>query len=442
MNTQSPAPPGLPSGTPLLTRYHLGRLLTGKLAKASGLMFIFTIGGGVLGYAFQVLMGRMLSIADYGRFVTMMALLGLLGVPLGTLSMVVSRRASNYRAQNQPDRMAAMFWWIYRRIFWIGLAAMLAALPFTSLLRDFLKLESFVPAWIYLLLTFTVLFGPVNIAFLQAQQNFRWLAINSLVVHGFKVFFCVTLVYAGFKLNGALMGMVLANMAAWILTSLPLRSLVTQPIGAEQIKEHLFFKGAIPVLIANISFAVMTQLDLLLVNHYFDPHQAGVYAVAAILGKAVMYLPAAITIAMFPMVAENESHSQSSSHLFLNAMVLVTCLSGGGAVFYFLFANDIMTLLYGQKYQGAAELLKLYGFAMLPMTLVMVAEHFLIAKGRVIFAYVMMVGIPFVLFATHTHHARLIDIVYIFMIGGWGLAMMGFGVIGAQYLRGKKWVFI
>lgn len=436
VNTKSPAPTGPPPGTPLPSRHHLGRLLTGKLAKASGLMFISTIGGGVLGYVFQVLMGRLLSVADYGLFVTLIALLVVVGIPLGTLSMVVSRRASDYRAKNQPERIAAMFWWINQRVLWIALTAVLCALPFTPFLRDYAHLESLVPAWIFLLLTFTVLFGPVNIAFLQAQQNFRWLAINGLAVHGFKVFFCVALVYAGFKLNGALMGMVLATMATWVLTYLPLRSVVTQPIGVDQPKDHLSFKGAMPVLIANLSFAVMTQLDILLVNHYFEPNQAGVYAAAAILGKAVMYLPGAIAIAMFPMVAENESRSQSSAHLFLNAMVLTAGLSGAGAVFYFLFADEIMTLFYGQKYPGAAELLKYYGFAMLPMTLVMVAEHFLIAKGRVIFAYVMMLGIPFVLFAAYTYHDHLIDMVYILGAGGWGMAMVGFGVIGA--LRGRK----
>jgi hypothetical protein len=97
-----------------------------------------------------------------------------------------------------------------------------------------------------------------------------------------------------------------------------------------------------------------------------------------------------------------------------------------------------MTLFYGQKYQGAAELLELYGFAMLPMALVMVAEHFLIAKGRVVFAYVMMIGIPFVLFAAYTYHASLIDMVYVFAAGGLALLMVGFGVIGVQYLQGLK----
>jgi hypothetical protein len=97
-----------------------------------------------------------------------------------------------------------------------------------------------------------------------------------------------------------------------------------------------------------------------------------------------------------------------------------------------------MNLFYGQKYPGSAELLKLYGFAMLPMTLVMVAEHFLIAKGRIVFAYVMFISIPFVFFAAYTYHNQLIDMVYIVAAGGWGLALFGFGVIGVQVWAAKS----
>lgn len=415
------------------TRRHLTSLVTGKLARASGLMFIATVGGGILGYVFQILMGRMLSVPDYGLFITLMALLAVVGVPLGTLSMVVSRRASDYRAQNQPERIAAMFWWVNRRVLWVALVVVLCTLPFTPWLRDYFHLESLIPVWVFLLIAFTVLFSPVNSAFLQAQQNFRWLTISGLVGQGFKILFCGVLVFVGFELNGALMGMALASLGAWFLTYMPLRHSVALPAGASVAGGHLAFRGAIPVLFANLSFAVMTQLDIMLVNHFYNAHQAGVYAAAAILGKAVMYLPASIAIAMFPMVAENESRAQGSAHLFLNAMVLTAALSGAGALFYFLFANDIMTLFYGEKYQGAAELLNLYGFAMLPMTLVMVAEHFLIAKGRVVFAYVMLLGIPFVLFAAQTYHDHLIDMVYILAACGWGLAVVGFGAIGALY---------
>lgn len=422
----------------ILGKDNVAGLFSSKLAKASGLIFVSTIAGGLLGYVFQVLMGRLLSIADYGLFVTFMALLTVIGVPFSALSMVVTRKASTYRAKNQPERIAAMFWWVNKRLLWAAIAVVLCALPLTPVMRDYFRLDSLVPTWIFLSTVFFLFFGSVNPAFLQAQQNFRWLAASGMAVPVFKIIFCVALVLAGFKLNGTLMGVALALAISWLITFLPLRHTVASPAGAGRTGGHLSFKSAIPVLIANLAFTIMTQLDIVLVNHYFDSQQAGIYAAASILGKAVMYLPGAIAIAMFPMVAENDSREQSSAHLFFNALVLTAGLSGAGALFYFLFADAIMPLLYGQKYQSAAELLRYYGFAMFPMTLVMVAEYFLIAKGRVIFAYVMMLAIPFVLLAAQAYHGRLIEMVYILGACGWGLALVGFGVIGVQYWHGSR----
>lgn len=416
----------------------VARIFTSKLARASGLMFVSTLAGGVLGYAFQVFMGRMLSIADYGLFVTFMALLAVIGVPFSALSMIVTRKASAYRAKNQPERIAGIFWWVNKRLLWAAIVVTLCALPFSPLMRDYFRLDSLVPIWIFLFIIFFLFFSTVNPAILQAQQNFRWLAASGMASPSFRIIFCVVLVFVGFKLNGALMGVALAVAVTWLITFIPLRHTVALTTGARQAGGHLSFKSAIPVLIASLAFTMMTQLDMVLVNHYFDPQQAGIYAAASILGKAVMYLPGAIVIAMFPMVAENDSRELSSAHLFFNALALTAGLSGAGALFYFLFADGIMPLLYGQKYQPAAELLRYYGFVMLPMALVMVAEYFLIAKGRVIFAYVMMLAIPFVLLAADTYHDRLIDMVYILGACGWGLALVGFGVIGMQYRRGIR----
>ena len=423
---------------PMSLRQKVARQFTGKLAKASGLMFVATVGGGLLGYVFQILMGRMLSVVDYGLFIAMMALLILVSVPLSTLTMLVSRRVSEYRAKQQQAQVVAIFRWVNRTVFWCAFALLLMILPLSSYIKEYAQLDSLAPVWIFLLAGAAMLFAPVNIAFLQALQKFRFIAFASIGLHAFRILFCVALVFAGLKLLGALIGVLLASVALWLMTYLPLRSDVAGPASAPAAENYFSVRTVAPVLIANLTFAVITQVDLLLVKHYFDAEQAGIYAAAAILGKAVMYLPGAIIIAMFPMVAENESNSRSSAHLFVNAIVLAIGFSGLGALIYYFFSDEIIALLYGQKYQGAAELLKYYGFAMLPMSIIMVTEHFLIAKGRVVFSYLMVIGVPFVLYAAHIFNDSLIKIIYILAAAGWGLVFAGFAVIGTQMLSAKE----
>src|SRR4051812_45659732 len=90
-------------------RRRLGDVLYSKLARASALLFTSTIAGGVLGYVFQVMMGRMLPTADYGLFSAIMALFMVLVTPLGALMLVISRKVSEYRALQDPGSVTHFY---------------------------------------------------------------------------------------------------------------------------------------------------------------------------------------------------------------------------------------------------------------------------------------------------------------------------------------------
>ena len=134
-------------------------------------------------------------------------------------------------------------------------------------------------------------------------------------------------------------------------------------------------------------------------------------------------------MALFPMVAENHARSQGSAHLLLQAVGLTTLLSSAGAVFYLLFGEEIIALLYGEHYLGAGKLLKFYGFAILPMALVLVAEHFLIAKGRVLFAYLFLFIAPLQLIAVHFFHDSMHMVLAVVGVSGLVLALLGYGLL-------------
>ena len=110
-------------------------------------------------------------------------------------------------------------------------------------------------------------------------------------------------------------------------------------------------------------------------------------------------------------------------------------LSGAGAVFYFLFGEGIVALLYGEHYRGAGEVLKFYGFAILPMALVLVAEHFLIAKGRVLFAYLFLFIAPLQLIAVHFFHDSMQMVLAVVGMSGLILALLGYGLLWSAYKR-------
>lgn len=419
---------GLPP-TNLHLRHRLAGLFFNKLASASAWLFLGTIVGGILGYAFHVLMGRMLTPIEYALFSTMMALYSVFATPLGTLMMVISRKVSEYRAQQDTGSLTHFFYSINTRSAAIGGLLIGICFLFSPQLQAYLKAPSAIPVYLLGVLLFLTIFPTINNAFMQGMQKFEWYsALGSLSVL-LKIVFSVTLVWLGYGVAGAIGGIILAYLVILSLTYGVLYHPLTGGRYKPSLKTHLSLKSAWPVLIANLAFAAMTQFDMVLVNYYFPAHEAGLYAAASILGKAVMYLPSGIALALFPMVAESHALKQSSAHLLFQAVGLTAVLCAAGAIFYYLFGESIINLLYGESYRGAGEVLKLFGFAIFPMSLVLVAEYFLIAKGRVLFAYLFVIVAPLELVAIHFYHESLQMVVVIMGISGLLLTFLGYGLL-------------
>lgn len=407
----------------------LAGLFYSKLARASAWLFVGTIAGGILGYVFQVLMGRMLSTLEYGLFSAMMALFTVFAAPLGALMMVVSRKVSEYRAMKDSGSIAHFYYSINVRTAVVGAIILGVCVLFAPQVQAYLKAPRIIPVYLLGILLFLTFLPIVNDAFLQGLQSFTWLSASSTLRVLLKIIFSVALVWLGFDVVGALAGTILASLVGWLITYWALHRHLVEGRGKPFLTVHLSFKPAMPVLVANTAFAAMTQLDMVLVNYYFPAHEAGLYAAASIFGKAVMYLPGGIAMALFPMVAENQARDRSSAHLLLQAVKLTALLCGAGAIFYLLFGEWIIDLLYGESYRGAGEVLKFFGFAIFPMAFVMVAENFLIAKGRVLFAYLFAVIAPLQLTAIYFFHDSLHAVVIIMGASGLLLATIGYAML-------------
>jgi len=414
----------------------LAELLFNKLARASTWLFMGSIAGGMLAYVFQLIMGRMLSTQEYGLFSATMALFAVLASPLSTLVMVVSRKVSEYRAKLDFGSITHFYYSINLQSAIVG--AVLAGVGYllAQQVQIYLNAPNIAPIYLLGALLLLSFLPVINNAFLQGLQSFSWLSASAFLVFPFKIIFSVALVWFGYGVAGAIGGTLLATLLVWLITLGALRVPLAEGRGKPFQTAHLSFKSALPVLFANSAFAVMTQLDMVLVSNFFSAHEAGLYAAASVLGKAIMYLPSSIAIALFPMVAENHARDEASSHLLMQSLKLVFVLCGVGSLLYLFFGEWFVQLLYGERYRGAGDLLRYFGFAIMPMALVSVAEYFMIAKGRVLFAYLFMIVAPLQILAVYLHHESLLMVIGIMATSGVVLACVGFGLLWREFKLG------
>jgi len=411
-----------------------------KLMQIGLWLTIANVLSGLLGYVYQILMGRMLVPTDFALFSAITALIMIFGAPLSALSLLVSRRVSNLSAQKGPLLLLRSFYYRTNMIVSFILLVLIGVFTFyIEKVLSYLKSDDLSPLVIFIFAMTVSAFLVVNNAFFHGRKMFGLLSVANLLLNLIKIAISCYLVYSGFGVAGAISGLLFATIIIWCIGWLiTIRSLPIDGVSIEVNTEPFPFQTILPVLVATTAFALMTQLDMIFVKHFFSSDEAGMYASVSVLGKAILYLPGGIVLALFPFVSENDANGKSSANILIQSLMITFGLCGSVALVYFFFSDWIILQLFGEKYAEAGALLRWYGLAILPMALILVAEYFLIAKGRVVFAWLFAVATPIQVFAITKFHGELWMIMAIVGVSGTMLCFLGYTFLAFEYLKEKS----
>lgn len=418
----------------------LNNIKSNLLLRAGLGLTVANIATGVLGYAYQILMGRMLDPSEFALFGAITALLMIFSAPLGAMFLLVSRRVSILNSYAESSGLLRMLYFRGHKFVIIsGIIFLVLFFYYVDVLQDFLQSADQVPLWVFAGAMIASALIVINNAFFQGRKMFRLLGTSGVVAILVKVLTSYFLVSFGFGVSGALSGLIFSTVIIWIIGVVIMLRILPSREQLSTIEVEPFpINTIIPVIVANIAFTLMTQLDMIFVKHYFSATEAGLYAAVSVLGKAILYLPGGLVLAMFPIAAENSATGKSSSQVLMQALALTALFCTGMAVLYWFFGDWLILQFYGTKYVEAGELLRWYGFAILPMAFVMVAEYFLIAQGRVIFAWLFMGIAPLQILAITIHHEELWMIMAILGIFGGLLCFIGFSFLLKSYLTVER----
>lgn len=364
------------------------RLVDSPILRAGALLTATSVLTGVVAYAFQVAMGRMLSPHDFAVFNATLALSAVICSPIGAPAAVVSRQVAMIAATGGRSAVRKLYYQ-WSRWLWAGSASVVLIVAIANLpIQNALRIPDLTVLWMLTGIVVMNIAAMLAGTFLHGLQAFCWLALVPIVAVISKIAISVFLVtVCGWGLHGALGGVV-ASMAiscgGWLLG-------IEQMWSDDEAAKPAVVPWAVglmlPIGVAGIGLATMTQIDLILVNRYFEPTIASQYAPAAVLGKAVLYLPAGLVTAILPIVAASDARRERSFGHVAQALAATALLCGGAALFYFIAGSRFVRLLYGDKYGQAGFLLTMYGAAMVPMALAMVMQGFLFARGRALYCW-------------------------------------------------------
>ena len=108
---------------------------------------------------------------------------------------------------------------------------------------------------------------------------------------------------------------------------------------------------------------LINNSDILLVKHYFDPYEAGLYASLALIGRIVYFIAWLYVMILLPTVVKLKKEGAATAPVLRKYIGYIVLTSTAVVLICFAFPQKIVVLLFGSQYIAIAALLWKYALA-------------------------------------------------------------------------------
>lgn len=400
------------------------------LIRSGALLLGFGLITSGLGYSYQVLLGRILLPTEFALFSASVGVAIFISSFFGALGLPVVKKVAALNLENKGFIPRAYYFRLYTNATVVAFVFLVISVFLVPHIKLVLNTDSSFLIWIINFYIVISMFYSINYSIFQGLQKFYYMSILSILSIVFKIFFSIGFIYYGLGVPGALLGMLLSLMAAVFFSIFIIckhLSNSTPSTWGRVAKADVKLYAAI--YFSGIATTALTQLDLVYVNWYFPGAIAGEYAAVAVLGKGVLYLPGALALAIYPMAAENFAKGVDSKKLLLQGLLATLMFSVVIVALFMVAGAPLLNILFNGRYIDAGNILAFYALAMIPVALIILTENYLIAKGKVLFAWLFFAITPLELFVLHHFHDTLLSFIVIIGVFSSLLAIIGLLII-------------
>ncbi len=316
-------------------------LLQARVVRGSAILLLST--GLVAGtnLAYNILIARMLGASGFGHASALYTLLML--VTAITLSFQIV--TSKFIARNSETLVRAQIYARLLRRAWqvgVGVAIFLAA--GSAFLKSYFNLPQ--QHDLFLLAIAAGVYIPLGVqrGRMQGRCNFRGLAGNVVVEAVVKFGGALFFLHLGMGVTGVMTAVLLSIVAAYI---------AGEPGSQHRAKAGVIkiapFGEGMQAVLYFIGQVILSNLDILLVKHFFPTSEAGIYAAVALVGRVVFMLSWSVVSSMFP-VSASHTERQSGHSVLYTALLLVGTLTGAFIAAIALAPQSLWILLLGKAF--------------------------------------------------------------------------------------------
>jgi O-antigen/teichoic acid export membrane protein len=346
--------------------YVKARLQTSQAVRGGVVVAVGTVVFSAAAYLYNVACIRYLGPPGYGDVATMLALGTIVALPLGSVQTVLAREVA------QLDSPSAVARILRRSVLVASLVAsavLVVGLLFLPQIRESLNIgtQATVAAGlsgIVFLVLSAVLYG-----FLQGAHRFHALGIAFGLSGLARVGLVIPALLLGLGAAGALAvntvaALLATAMAAYALTAIWRAARDREPM------PPIDRLGVGSMFFGSLAFAFLTNADVVMASYFLDNDASGIYAAAALVGKAVLFLPGAVVTVLLPKAATRAASGRGSESILLASAGVTLLLTLPLVVGLAVMPEGLLTWAFGPAFREATPLLGLFGLAMTAAALV------------------------------------------------------------------------
>ncbi len=387
----------------------LRRAAASDFTRSGALVFGASVLANVSYYLFYMLMGRLLSVRDYGAVMSLISLV-LVVFGAGTIGQTVTAKlAADLRAAGGAEPMASFSRALTRGALLIALAIALITLLAQQLVAAYLHLERTE------LVSAAGVTAGVGFALLlqrglfQGFGAFRTFAFSNLI-DASRTVLLIPLIHA----VGALGSMValLGSVTAALLYGEVMLLRRFRAIGAAahlNVRRMLATAGGTGT--STFGIVVLMFYDVVLARHFLDPLDAGLYGAAALGGRVIFAAIAFLPTVLLPHVAVRVASGRSATNVLAAALAVafatIVVVAGCCAV----VPELVVRVLAGPRFTGAATIVFPYALAAGGLSLASLLSTYAIARHRFGFVPYLLVAAAAEITAVLVRHGSPVQIV-------------------------------
>jgi PST family polysaccharide transporter len=141
-------------------------------------------------------------------------------------------------------------------------------------------------------------------------------------------------------------------------------------------------KMGLPFVLSGVAVSIYMKIDQIMLHEMVSNEAVGIYAAATKLSEGWYFIGGILTAAMAPTVYRYKLENEFKYFDTLKQIVAYLLLIGSLIlVFMLLFSEYLVNIVYGQQYQGAAEILQVHVWAIFFVYLGCVQGIYWVAEG-------------------------------------------------------------